>query len=100
MAGQRLIHIVCPFWKAFYDGCMKEGVDKKKYDSGHASWQHGFLAFRRRESAMMVQRCVGWRLDQQNLYHINELMDMSNAFGCMTQDSLLASAEEIFLERM
>ena len=54
MAGQRLIHVCCPFWKSFFDGLMQEGRKEKRFDEQHDSWQHCFLSHRRRESAMIV----------------------------------------------
>ena len=45
---------------------------------------------------MMVQKCVGWRLEQNIRYNVNELMDMINAFGCIQTDSMIESAAEIF----
>ena len=41
---------------------------------------------RRLEAAMLIQRTMGWRLDKQNISHINELMDTSNAFGSIDRE--------------
>ena len=41
---------------------------------------HGFLRGRRREGAMLAQRCMGWHLTSLGKSHLDSLTDMSKAF--------------------
>lgn len=100
--GMPMIHAVCSFWKSVVGGMMQSGMRRKAeehYDDRMPAWAHGFLSSRRRESAMLVQRCMGYKLDKLKIQHMNELMDMANAFPSVAQVAFVEAAEEIFLQR-
>ena len=44
---------------------------------------------------MLVQRVMGWRLRHMKAYHINELMDQTNAFMCVDRELALEAAAQI-----
>ena len=44
---------------------------------------------------MLVQRAMGWRLDRQEMYYINELIDMSNAFGSIDREMTVEAAKQL-----
>eukprot|EP00959_Pyramimonas_sp_CCMP1952_P101810 2129761-Pyramimonas_sp.AAC.1 len=45
---------------------------------------HGFLPRRRREDAIAMQLCMGFRYRTQRIPHLNTLHDMTNAFASTT----------------
>ena len=47
---------------------------------------------------MLVQRAMEWRLDKQGVYHINELIDMSNAFGSIDREMTVTAAKKLHEE--
>ena len=94
MQAKRMIHIVCNFWKSFFAGMMDKQLEK--FEADQPLWSHGFLRARRRESAMLTQRVMGWRLDKLKIPHVNELMDMSNAFGSIEREVSVEEAKNLF----
>ena len=105
MDGQIIIHLLCHFWKAFCSGLLACGLKQAEEEArsrGERLFQdycHGFVGGRRREEAMMTQRQVGWKLDKAGVDHINELMDMSNAFCCTDRRAMCNSIDVLFRER-
>ena len=49
---------------------------------------HGFFRGRRREGAMLAQRCTGWHFTCLGKSHLNSLTDMSNAFSCTKRETM------------
>eukprot|EP00959_Pyramimonas_sp_CCMP1952_P200499 4193588-Pyramimonas_sp.AAC.1 len=54
---KRVIHVLCPFGKAF----ISTSLDPSGQINEH-EFAQGCVPRRRRETAMMVQQSVGWRL--------------------------------------
>jgi len=79
----RLIHIMCPFWKAFYKAARRRG---KMLEVPH--FAHGFVRQRRREAAFLVQSCATWRARRCGVSHVIIFHDMTNAFPCSRYDDL------------
>eukprot|EP00959_Pyramimonas_sp_CCMP1952_P034004 713115-Pyramimonas_sp.AAC.1 len=82
MNSQRIIHLSDTIWKIFYGVLYGRGDKKEASTNNMPSHWHGFLAHRRREGAILVQRRTGWSLRRQKQHQINELHDCSNAFLC------------------
>ena len=81
MLDTRIIHVLCPWWKSLFAAMVRETVSEGGDEHFSPIW-HGFLRGRRREGAMLAQRCMGWRLTSLGKSHLNSLTDMSNAFSC------------------
>ena len=63
-------------------------MDALEYDALIPLEQHGFRTGGRREGACLTQRAVGWRLKRKGVAHINDLLDMTNAFLCARRDRM------------
>lgn len=67
MAAVRMIHLVCGYWKCYFDGVMHEALGGNRFDEEVPAHFHGFVDRRRREIAMLTQRVLSWRLDRLKL---------------------------------
>ena len=59
MLGTRIIHVLCLWWKSHFAAMVRETISEGGDEHFSPSW-HGFLRGRRREGAMLAQRCMGW----------------------------------------
>ena len=76
--GDRLLHGLCPFWRSFAR-CIRIHRGQPLL---RPLWSHGCLPARRRESAMLIQRDVSWRLQRSMVSYLDMLFDTSAAFQC------------------
>ena len=96
MEGQRMIHVLCPFWKSFFSGLLSEGLRARGGDSSFPPTSHGFISERRREEAMLTQRVVAYKLDEPGEEYLTELMDMGNTFTSAKSVQMLKANDDIF----
>ena len=85
MLGTRIIHVLCSWWKSVFAARVRDTVFEGGNEHFSPNW-HGFLRGRRREGAMLAQRCMGWHLTSLGKSHLNSLTDMSNAFSCTKRE--------------
>ena len=76
LSAKRVIHLLDPLGKLFYGALL----DVNKSPPVPPAFAHGCFKGRRRETPMMVQMNLTWRLKQLDLWHITDLKDISNAF--------------------
>ena len=74
---------------------VRETVSEGGDEHFSPNW-HGFHRGRRREGAMLAQRCMGWHLTSLGKSHLNSLTDMSNAFSCTKRETIEESNEKMF----
>ena len=93
---KRVVHRFDEQGKAFYTQKMKAAKKiLKPFYSHHA---HGFLPFRRRESAVLVQQASIWKARRCGRSSISMNQDMSNAFGSTKRQVLSEQVPSLFLE--
>eukprot|EP00974_Lingulodinium_polyedra_P004977 467726-Lingulodinium_polyedra.AAC.1 len=76
MAGKRLVHVLDPLGKCWFDGVLRAGPCPVL-----PSMWHGFEKHRRRESALLVQQVVSHKLCGLKVTHASVMYDQRNAFG-------------------
>ena len=62
MLGTCIIHVHCLWWKSLFTAMVRELVSEVRDENFSPNW-HGFLRGRRREGAMLAQRCMAWHLN-------------------------------------
>ena len=95
MLGTRITHVLCPWWKSLFAAMVRETVSEGGDEHFSANW-HGFLRGRRREGAMLAQRCMRWRLTSLGKSHLNSITDMNNAFPCTKRETMEEANEQMF----
>ena len=95
MLGTRIIHVLCPRWKSVFAAMMRETVSEGGDEHFSPNWHH-LLGGRRREGAMLAQRCMGRHLTSIGTSHLNSLTDMSNAFSCTKRETMEEANEQMF----
>ena len=80
------------FWEAclFFAGCVK-----RKDPPAPTNMDHGFLAHRRKEGALLVHMVASWRARACGRPHILNNHDLSNAFASTLWDNLDAANLQI-----
>ena len=86
--GVRMIHVLCPFWRAWY-----RQVRTRHEVAAVLDCSHGFVAERRREGAMMVQMLLAHRLHKANISSVATLHDGTNAFASTIHEALRRFAD-------
>lgn len=81
-AGKRLIHKLDPVGKCFFHMLWSRHADVPRH------YACGFLQRRRREQAVLQQRCVNWKLQKAGLGRVTVLYDVKNAFPSPSHSSL------------
>lgn len=76
LAKVRYIHLLDPMGTIWYRTLYLAGG---RFQPHYAD--HGFVARRRREAAILIQQCVSWRLRRQGRSSFKMLFDMTNAFA-------------------
>ena len=89
LLGQRIVHLYCPWWRNYFGAALK--AEQRKTPFSWPPWCHAYLAGRRREGAMITQRCLSWTLASLKLSCVNDLRDMTNAFACTAADARLCA---------
>ena len=83
----RMIHVLCPFWRAWHGQMGDSSVDNP------ADNEYGFVRHRRREGAVLVQMNLSHRLGKADKSHIRCLYDATNAFASTYHESLAEFAD-------
>ena len=81
-SGKRLIHKLDPIGKSFFHMLWIRQEDVPRH------YACGFLRHRRREQAIVQQRCLNWRLQKAGKGRVSVLYDVKNAFPSPSHDSL------------
>eukprot|EP00959_Pyramimonas_sp_CCMP1952_P287402 6010803-Pyramimonas_sp.AAC.1 len=83
--GKRVVHVMSTIGKLFFADVLRVPPDE---------FDHGFVAARRREDAILGVQVVSWRLAQGGCSHMASLKDLSNAFACGDWSELAATVEQ------
>ena len=81
-AGKRLIHKLDPIGKSFFHMLWTRQGDVARH------YACGFLRHRRREQAILQQRCLNWKLQKTGQSRVSVLYDVKNAFPSPSHASL------------
>ena len=92
--GKRVVHILDPVGKGFFAGMVS-----RRAPAPPTMMDHGFLANRRKEGAMVVQMSAAWRAANMGYSFILNNHDMTNAFASTKWELLHAANKEIVSEK-
>ena len=92
-ATTRMIHLLCPFWRAFYRNLKNRG---RKWSP--PPQLHGFVKGRRREGAMATQLILSARLRKLGKSHIRVFFDGTNAFASASREALTEQVDGLLLK--
>ena len=95
LAGQRILHVCCPYWKSFFGKRIKIEAKSRAYTV--PSYAHAHMPGRRREGAMISQSSVGQRLQKLGYQSLAHYRDLTNAFASTNdsaRDSILSEIVE------
>jgi hypothetical protein len=81
-AGKRLIHKLDPIGKSFFHMLWTRQGDVARH------YACGFLRHRRREQAILQQRCLNWKLQKTGQSRVSVFYDVKNAFPSPSHSSL------------
>jgi hypothetical protein len=81
-AGKRLIHKLDPIGKSFFHMLWTRQGDVARH------YACGFLRHRRREQAILQQRCLNWKLQKTGQSRVSVFYDVKNAFPSPSHASL------------
>ena len=88
-AGKRLIHKLDPLGKCFFHMLWSRQVDAPRH------YACGFLQRRRREQAILQQRCLNWKLQKAGMGRVTVLYDVKNAFPSPSHSSLDSAVRRV-----
>jgi len=81
-AGRRLLHALCPWWRAYTRGQLLQGGTFRP-----PSWAFACRG-RRREHLMMATKIVAWKGVHSGQPMLHKSYDATNAFACGSKDQL------------
>ena len=92
--GESMVVLLCCMGRPFY----RTLLDSAEGAPAVAYWAHGCVKGRRRESAILIQCCAGWRLTKAGFYVITRFYDATNAFWSLEHRRILSSCEVPFVK--
>ena len=60
-----------------------------------ADWLHGYIAGRRRESAVLIRQVTTWRLERLGMKSLTAFHDLTNAFGSVRWEAMDRAAARL-----
>ena len=94
--GQRVVHRLCEQGKAFFSEKLK--AKEREAPAAIGNLAQGFVKGRRRESGILSQLSCMWRARRAKRSGFGLNLDMANAFGSGTWESLEEINKNIFKE--
>eukprot|EP00959_Pyramimonas_sp_CCMP1952_P062269 1301867-Pyramimonas_sp.AAC.1 len=89
LSWKRVVHVLCPFGNAFISTCISPHEKDEEPPSSH-----GCVPRRRRETLLMAQQALGWRLHRLGFEFVNGHKGITNAFGSTSWESLARANTE------
>jgi hypothetical protein len=86
---QRSIHSLDPFGKSYYKYIWDDSCHPKELP-----FEYGYVKHRKRETAILQQLIMRWRLRANHISHVDVSHDMTNAFASPTFESFDDIIEE------